>query len=118
MLEKRRSERLPLKLELKITSLFKQDNVIIKDINEGIEVVDISRRGIGFKCNQMLPLNYYFDAKIHLTKDKFFYCVIKIIRTKSIENGYFVGCEFVGLADILSKSVDEYREEIKTTMNK
>ena len=64
MIERRRHKRLPLKLELKISSLFRQDYEIIDDINEGIEVRDISKAGIGFFCTHELPLNYYFDAKI------------------------------------------------------
>ncbi|SCZ05334.1 PilZ domain-containing protein [Alkaliphilus peptidifermentans] len=113
MLEKRRSERLPLNLELNITSLFKQDNIVIDDINEGIEVVNISKTGIGFKCKKALPIDYYFDAKIELTEKKYFYCVLKIVRIEAVDKVFFVGCEFIGLADILSKSVDEYSEEIK-----
>jgi len=112
MIERRRHKRLPLKLELKISSLFRQDYEIIDDINEGIEVRDISKAGIGFFCTHELPLNYYFDAKIQLTPDSHFYEVVKIIRLEKLEKGYFVGCEFVGLADILSMRVDMYEEEL------
>ncbi|KAB3530224.1 PilZ domain-containing protein [Alkaliphilus serpentinus] len=115
MSEKRRSKRLPLSLELKITSLFKQDNKSLENINEGIEVENISKAGIGFKCKHQLPLDYYFDAKIQLSEDKYFFSVLKIVRCIEMEIGFFVGCEFVGLADILSKEVDEYGEELTTT---
>lgn len=113
MEERRKSKRLPLKLELKISSLFKQDYELIPDVNESITVKDISKTGIGFTCRQQLPLNYYFDAKIQLSQDKYFYAVIKIIRADKIEDGYSVGCEFVGLADILSMRVDWYGEELE-----
>ncbi len=42
------TKRLPIKLIIDIDKLFRQDNEIISDINESIEVVDISKRGIGF----------------------------------------------------------------------
>ena len=87
MIERRRHKRLPLKLELKISSLFRQDYEIIDDINEGIEVRDISKAGIGFFCTHELPLNYYFDAKIQLTPDSHFYGVVKIIRLEQLEKG-------------------------------
>ncbi|MBP7071877.1 MAG: PilZ domain-containing protein [Clostridia bacterium] len=114
MIERRRHKRLPLKLELKISSLFRQDYEIIDDINEGIEVRDISKAGIGFFCTHELPLNYYFDAKIQLTPDSHFYAVVKIIRLEKLAKGYFAGCEFVGLADILSMRVDMYEEELNS----
>lgn len=112
MKERRKYQRYPLKLELKISSLFKQDYELIPDINENIEIKNISKNGIGFTCNRDLPLNYYFDAKIQLSDDKFFYAVLKIIRVKKLEEGYFVGCEFIGLADILSMRIDSYSSEL------
>ncbi len=112
MEERRKHDRLPLKLELKISSLFKQDYELIPDINESIEVKNISKSGIGFICDRELPLDYYFDAKVQLTPDKYFYAVLKIVRLEKTESGYFVGCEFVGLADILSMRVDLYGEEL------
>jgi hypothetical protein len=110
--EKRKNKRLPIKLELTISDLFKQDYLIIPNINESIEVIDISKSGVGFFCKDNLPINYYFDAKIQLP-NKHFLSVIKIIRTDEVENGFRIGCEFVGLGDILSKSVDEYDLELQ-----
>ena len=111
MKERRKYKRLPIKLELTISKLFKQDNLVMNNINENIEIKDISKSGIGFECTHQLPLDYYFDAKIELDKDKFFYTVLKIVRIKNIDKGYFVGCEFVGLADILSSKIDEYYQQ-------
>ncbi len=113
MKEKRRHERLPLTLELNISQLFKQDYELISDINEGIEVKNISKSGIGFICRHELPLNYYFDADIQLSEEKHFFAVLKIVRIEKHEDKYFIGCEFVGLADILSARVDLYGEELK-----
>lgn len=112
MEERRKFKRLPLKLELKISSLFKQNYECIPDINESIKIKDISKTGVGFTCLHELPLNFYFDAKIQLTPDKYFFAVLKIIRIDKIPEGFTVGCEFVGLADILSMRLDEYGEEL------
>lgn len=111
MYDRRKSKRLPIKLNLTITSLFKQDNLKISGLNEDIEVINISKSGIGFKCKQELPTDYYFDANIELTGGKHFFCVLRIVRIEKQEEDYYVGCEFVGLADILTKSVDDYELE-------
>ena len=110
--EKRKFKRLPLELELNISELFKQDYNMIPGLNESIEVTNISKAGIGFICANELPIGYYFDSKIQLP-DKHFFSVIKIVRCEQTDKGYIIGCEFVGLADILSKSVDEYEASHK-----
>ena len=46
--EQRRSKRIPTKMNLEVSSLFKQDNVKVNNINAPIEVIDISKDGIGF----------------------------------------------------------------------
>ena len=48
MIEKRRDKRFNVKLELVISSLFKQDNICVENIDAPITVVDISKGGIGF----------------------------------------------------------------------
>lgn len=110
MEERRRCKRLPINLELEINKLFRQDNKVIADINKEIEVIDISKTGIGFISKTNFPLDYYFNAKIEFDEKKFFYCVIKIIRKVQKEDRYLFGCEFIGLAEFLSDKVDEYEQ--------
>ena len=43
--EQRRSKRIPTKMNLEVSSLFKQDNVKVNNINAPIEVIDISKDG-------------------------------------------------------------------------
>ena len=113
MREKRKAERLPFKMTLRVESLYKQNNEVIDNIKEDLEVTDISKTGIGFSSHVEMPLNYYFNANIRLEEEKHFFSVLKIIRKDNDKNGKLIhyGCEFVGLADILSSAVDEYKEE-------
>lgn len=109
-MERRRNERFPFEITLEIEELYKQDNVVIEDLNGVFQVVDLSKAGAGFLCGQELPLDFYFNAKITIDQDKHFYTVAKIIRTSEKEDGvYHYGCEFVGLADILSSVVDDLK---------
>jgi c-di-GMP-binding flagellar brake protein YcgR len=110
MEERRRHKRLPIFLELEINQLFKQDNEIISDLEEEIEVINISKTGIGFLSKAKFPLGYYFNAKIEFDKTQYFYCVLKIIRKDENESGTLYGCEFVGLAEFLSRKVDDYEK--------
>lgn len=109
--ERRRYKRLPIELCLDVDEVFKQDNVIIKNIGASISVFDISRSGIGFVSEADLPIGYYFRGTIDFGNGDFFRVVIQIIRMSAIDakrNNY--GAEFVGLAPFLADKVDKYEK--------
>ena len=112
--EKRRSKRLDVDLTLNISNLFKQDNVFIKNIDSPIHVENISKHGIGFTSKAVLPMGYYFNAKIRLgSENSLLYTVVKIMRTLETEDdSIFYGCEFIGLAPILDFIFDDYESSI------
>lgn len=114
MIERRRTKRMPFSMTLEISNLYKQDNVRVENLNAPIEIVNISKGGIGFISESVLPLGYYFNANINLlNNEELLRCVIKIIRSQPLENGKTMyGCEFVGMADILSYIFDEYDKKI------
>ena len=78
-----------------------------------LSVFNISRAGLGFTTTAVIPLDYYFNATIEFegTDDCLKY-VVKIIRTKEIENGmHEYGCEFVGFASIYDSIFDKYEKK-------
>lgn len=113
MEERRRAKRMPVTLTLDIINLYKQDNILVTNLHAPIEVVNISKTGIGFISESILPLGYYFNANINLINQDTLRCVVKIIRSQPMEeNKTLYGCEFVGMATILSYIFDEYDEKI------
>ena len=80
MIEMRREKRWPIELQLEISSLFKQDNVKVENINAPIEVFDVSKAGIGFRTKSVLPIGYYFNARLVLGDPGTLNCVVRIIR--------------------------------------
>lgn len=114
MFEKRRAKRLPVSLDLQISSLFKQDNIKVENINAPIEVVDVSKEGIGFRSKSILPLHYYFNARLALgNENATLNCVVQIIRIQQMPEGdTMYGCEIVGTASIMDYLFDEYEEMI------
>lgn len=68
MIEMRREKRWPAKLNLEISNLFKQDHVKVENINAPIEVIDVSKAGIGFRSASVLPMGYYFNARLTLAE--------------------------------------------------
>ena len=119
--EKRKAERLPIDLILGVSELFKQDNEFIKNVNAPIEVLDISRGGIGFHSESELPVGYYFIAIIQVTDDlhSAFYTVVKIIRKSYVDDKvHSYGCEFVGFPSVLNYIFDDFEKKIAEKMGK
>ena len=113
MIEMRKEKRWPAKLELEISSLFKQDNIKVEHINAPIEVFDVSKAGIGFKSKRILPIGYYFNARLVLGKSDALYCVVRIIRQQNDpqadgQDSYIYGCELVGTASIMDYVFNDY----------
>jgi len=112
MEEKRKSKRTPIKMDITIESLYKSGGSEIIELEEKVIFTDISNLGVGFICSKLLPMDHYFNAKITLDDEKMFYCVLRILRSRKLEQGYEIGCQFVGLAGILGEFIDEYSHDI------
>ncbi|WP_432665818.1 PilZ domain-containing protein [Wukongibacter baidiensis] len=112
MEDKRKSKRLPVNINLEIESLYQSGDKTFDDINDKVTLINVSKTGIGLISDIELPIGYYFNAKITIDEEKMFYSVLRIVRNQKINSGFMVGCEFVGLADVLSDSIDDYEKEI------
>jgi len=114
--DRRRATRKTHHAVIIVDELYNQEEVIKKNQEIPIEIIDISKGGIGFNAKEEMPLDYYFNARIDLGKSNQFYSVIRIVRKDSLENdeGFRYGCEFIGLSDILMYYFDEEKPEIKT----
>ncbi len=75
---KEKFKRLPVNIKLMIETLYKQDAESLDDVNENIVVTNISKSGIGFISEHDMPLEYYFNAKIIIDDEKYFFSVLKI----------------------------------------
>lgn len=112
MEEKRREKRLPITLSLEILNLYKQDNVKVENLNAPIDVVNISKSGIGFCTKSILPIGYYFDANIKMGEDTTIHSVVEIVRSQLEGDTTIYGCEFVGMADVLSFIFEDYEQQV------
>jgi PilZ domain. len=112
--DRRRYKRLPIELSLEVNHIFKQNYDIIDNLDTEVEVIDISKTGIGFLCKAELPLFYYFNAKIKLGESSYFYAVMQIVRESQKDEEYYsYGAEFIGLAPFLANKIDEYERKLQ-----
>ncbi|MBR6293167.1 MAG: PilZ domain-containing protein [Lachnospiraceae bacterium] len=114
MEEKRKDKRLPITMTLEISSLFKQDNILLSNLDAPITVFNVSKGGLGFSSANDLPLGFYFNACLTIgSNDAKLYCVVKIIRKEPGKDGEFTyGCELVGIAPVLAYIFDDYEKTL------
>ena len=100
-------------MHLDVSSLFKQDNVHVKNINAPIEITDISRNGIGFVTKSVLPIGFYFNSRLEFEKkNDSLNCVVQIVRRKQKDDGTTLyGCEFVGMPSIFDYIFDDIEND-------
>lgn len=118
-IEARRSRRIPIGMHLEVLSVFKQNNVYVSNINAPIDVIDISKHGIGFVSKSVLPIGFYFDSRLKFEdREDSIKCVVRIVRRKKRDDGMTIyGCEFVGLAPVFDYIFDDMEKayNIKTS---
>lgn len=108
-MEHRRSKRIPITMSLEVSSLFKQDNIKVENLHAPIEIQNISKTGIGFSTESVLPIGYYFNARLEFQEtNEALNCVVNIVRQSRSEDGkFFYGCEFVGMASVFDYIFDD-----------
>ena len=109
MEEHRRAKRVDITMSLEVSSLFKQDNVKVENLHAPIEVKNVSKSGIGFATDSVLPIGYYFNARLEFPENgEALNCVVRIVRQdKSPDGRNFYGCEFVGMASVFDYIFDD-----------
>ena len=98
---------------LEISSLFKQDNEKIENVDAPIEIVDVSHAGIGFRTESVLPVGYYFNARLVFGEKDTLNCVVRILRKQEDGDGFIYGCEIVGAASIMDYVVNDYAASLQ-----
>ncbi len=108
----RRGKRIPVKMRLEISSVFKQNNVHVGNLKAPIEVIDISKYGIGFISKSVLPIGYYFNSRLQFENENDdLNCVVRIVRRTQKEGYTIYGCEFVGMSPVFDYIFDDVERD-------
>lgn len=107
MEEKRRHKRLDLDVSVELERLDEDGVTTLKYVH--VDVTDISRSGMGFKCKKKLELGTYYDTKIQIWTKEVVDGVIEIVRCVEEGDVYKYGCEFIGMSDTDALKIDIYQ---------
>lgn len=89
MEEKRRSKRMSINVKISLKAI--EGNGVAGKIYE-VEVINISRGGIAFKCDEELVINGFYDTQITIWTQERINTVIKVLhKDRDVYGGKFVG---------------------------
>jgi hypothetical protein len=101
--ERRKSKRTDLQSKLIAKRL---------DSNEqhevGVEVLNVSKTGIGFEGDELLEMGAVYEAYLTIWTKEVIHAFIEIVRIEKIEDGYNYGGLFIGMPECDLQRIDVY----------
>lgn len=107
MEEKRRNKRTAMNSKLLMKHLGGDDHTEVD-----IEILDLSKGGVGFKAKEELKMGEVYEAHLRIWTKEVIHAFLQIVRIKETETGYVYGAVFIGLTE-----TDAARIEVYQTIN-
>lgn len=90
-------------------------NLVIKRLDEGIdaevavEVVDVSKSGIGFACPEPLTIGAVYEANLKIWTDEIIHAFLCITRIEVQGNTFGYGAIFIGMSEMDASRIAVYQ---------
>lgn len=103
MEERRRNKRRELTSNLMVKRL---DGAETEEIE--IDVVDVSKTGVGFTCNKPLEIGAVYEAHLRIWTQEVLHAFLEIVRIEKKEATFFYGGIFIGMPEMDAARIDVY----------
>ena len=108
MTEKRGSKRLDISVMVELERIDADNITTIKYLD--VEVTNISKSGLAFRCNKEMEVGACFDARIQIWTKETIDTVFKVVRFNKIDDDtYEYGCIFVGMSNSDTLKIQIYQ---------
>lgn len=104
MEERRKSKRTEMSSRLMIKRLDGGEN---KEV--AINIVDLSKDGIGFECAEALAIGEVYESYLTIWTREVLHAFLRIVRIELKQGGYFYGAVFVGMPEMDSARIEVYQ---------
>lgn len=104
MEERRKSKRSELTSKLLMKRL---DGGKAEEVD--IEIVDVSKSGVGFTCKEALTIGAIYEAYLTIWTKEVLHAVLEIVRIEKKENTIAYGAVFVGLPEMDAFRIETYQ---------
>lgn len=103
--ERRRNKRTGMPAEL-----------VIKKVGGGsgkeevpVEIVDVSKTGVGFNCSEPLQIGEMYESYLTLWTKEVLHALLQIVRRELTNNGFSYGAIFVGMPEMDAARIEVYQ---------
>ena len=77
-----------------------------------IKILDVSKTGIGFSCDEVLQIGEVYEANLPIWTKEVLHAFMQIVRIELVNDAYTYGALFIGMPE-----VDLSRIEVYQTVN-
>lgn len=103
MVERRKSKRTELKSRIIVKRL---DSGKTEEI--GIDVLNVSKTGIGFICDGLLEIGAVYEAYLTIWTKEVLHAFIEIVRIEKESETFQYGGTFIGMPEMDLQRIDVY----------
>lgn len=105
MEERRKNSRMDLESRLVMKRL--DDPTQGQDV--AIEVTDVSKSGVGFKCTEILTIGAVYESFLTIWTKEVLHALLEIVRIEKKEDGPFdYGAIFIGMPEMDAARIETY----------
>lgn len=102
--ERRRNKRLELESKIIIKSLNNPE----KQHEAAIDIIDVSKTGVGFKCRLPLSIGTVYEVFLTIWTKEVLHTFIEVVRIEKCENTFKYGSIFVGMPGMDASRISIY----------
>ncbi len=103
MEERRRANRRKLVSKLVVKRLDRNEEEEVE-----IEIVDVSKSGIGFQCDQLLGIGSVYEGFLRIWTQEVIHAFLEIVRIEKKEDGFHYGAIFIGMPASDASRIEVY----------
>ncbi len=104
MEERRKNLRMEMPSTLSVKRL---DGGKVEEVE--IEVIDVSKTGVGFRCNTALEIGAVYQASLRIWTQEVLHAFLEIVRIEKKGLSFEYGAIFIGMPEMDSARIETYQ---------
>lgn len=82
-----------------------------------IEIIDVSKTGVGFTCSIPLEIGAVYESNLRIWTQEILHAFLEIVRIEKQGNKYIYGAIFIGMPEMDTARIATY-ETVKNELRK
>lgn len=112
MEDRRKNKRMELSSTIMVKRL---DGASAKNVE--IEIVDVSKTGVGFTCGVALEIGAVYESNLRIWTQEVLHAFLEIVRIEKQGNTFVYGAIFIGMPEMDSARIETY-ETVQKELDK